>query len=710
MSSIIKSQRSKRRKLNAELSLIQNICSNKICNEVIEKSPVLIDDLTDEIPSSPTYIQQSIANQNNPVLLDTSAEHSSCNSTLFNENIRQSSFSVSSNDLSENIGNFLSISNEKVTHENATSKGASFINSWALKCNVPQITLNKLLKLMKEHEIINTKNLPLDSRTLLNTPKSRNNRIRIVEPGHYYHFGLAQQIQRFAPHNMTEIKVVIGIDGLPIAMSCNNQLWPILAYIVSSEITKTVFPVGIYYGKSKPNDSNDFLEDFIAEAKELLTNGIDLHGHNKKVLIHAFVCDAPARSYILKIKGHSGYFSCTRCLYEGENCESRVCFPYCKNKSAERTHDMYVNMTNEEHHVGKTTSKLTELPGIDLIRSFPLDYMHLVNLGIVKKLIQLWLFKGPLNVRLPARSINLLSTALLAIQSCIPSDFVRKTRLVQEVSRWKATELRLFILYIGPIVLKDIISSDAYTNFMALHVAMLILLSPNHENFLNYARELLEYFVKTFEQIYGSKHCSYNVHALLHICDDYEYYGPLDECSAFVFENYMKNLKAKIRKHEKPLEQIINRYSEMYDKQQPTSIQCPIPNYKLSLPHKCGPLLKNIQFKKFATNNIKLNVSNNSDCYILTKSNDVFKCFNFVNTYDDNVVIIGRIFEEKHTFYKKPVDTSVFNINIVKNLSRNFCFLDSSEIYCKIMLLNNCNSSIALPVIHTKQKTNYCSL
>lgn len=94
---------------------------------------------------------------------------------------------------------------------------------------------------------------------------------------------------------------------------------------------------------------------------------------------------------------------------------------------------MYLNMTNEEHHVRNTTSKLTELPGIDLIRSFPLDYMHLVNLCIVKKLIQLWLFKGPLNVRLPGRSINALSTALLAIQSCIPSDFVRKTRLVQEL-------------------------------------------------------------------------------------------------------------------------------------------------------------------------------------------------------------------------------------------------------------------------------------
>jgi len=707
MSSIIKSQRSKRRKLNAELSLIQNIYS-------IEESPIINVDIS-QIPSSSACIQQSIAapHQNDPVLLDTSTEATtSLYSTLFNENIRQSSSSVASDDLSENIVNFLSTSNQKMTHENATTKDDCFINNlslWALECNVSHITLNKLLKLMKGYEVIHTKNLPLDSRTLLSTPKSNNNQIRIVEPGHYYHFGLVQQIQRFAPHDMTEIKLVIGIDGLPIAKSCNNQLWPILAYIVSSEIKKTVFPVGIYYGKSKPNDSNDFLEDFIVEAKELLTNGIDVHGHKKKVFIHAFVCDAPARSYILKIKGHSGYFSCTRCLFEGENCESRVCFPYSNNKSAERTHDMYVNMTNEEHHVGKTTSKLTELPGIDLIQSFPLDYMHLVNLGIVKKLIQLWLFKGPLNVRLPGRSINALSTALLAIQSCIPSDFVRKTRLVQEVSRWKATELRLFILYVGPIVLKNIISSDAYTNFMCLHVAMIILLSPNHQNFLNYARELLEYFVKTFEQIYGSKHCSYNIHALLHICDDYEYYGQLDECSAFVFENYMKHLKSKIRKHEKPLEQIINRYSEMYDKKQPSLLQCPTPNYKLSLPHKCGPLLENIcgsQFKKFTTNNTKLNVSNNSDCYILTKSNDVFKCFNFVNTHDNNVVIIGKIFEEKHKFYKKPVESSVFNINIVKNLSRNFIFLDSSEIDFKIMLLNYCNSSIALPVIHTKSKTN----
>lgn len=96
-----------------------------------------------------------------------------------------------------------------------------------------------------------------------------------------------------------------------------------------------------------------------------------------------------------------------------------------------------------------------------------------------------------------------------------------------------------------------------------------------------------------------------------------------------------------------------------------------------------------------------------SDSYILTKSGDVFKCFNFVNTHGgNNVVIIGKIFKDKHSFYQIPIESSLFNIYIVKNLSRNFTFLMSSEMDCKIMLLNYYNDSIALPVIHTMSKIN----
>lgn len=85
--------------------------------------------------------------------------------------------------------------------------------------------------------------------------------------------------------------------------------------------------MGVYYGTAKPSDSNDFLADFISESKELGI-GIVLNGVTKKVSIKVFVCDAPAKAFLLKIKGHSGFSSCTRCVQEGEYFKNRVCFPY----------------------------------------------------------------------------------------------------------------------------------------------------------------------------------------------------------------------------------------------------------------------------------------------------------------------------------------------------------------------------------------------
>jgi len=50
--------------------------------------------------------------------------------------------------------------------------------------------------------------------------------------------------------------------------------------------------------------SDVFLSDFIAKAKDLLTNGIGIH---LKVTIKGFVCDATANTVVLKTKGYSGF-------------------------------------------------------------------------------------------------------------------------------------------------------------------------------------------------------------------------------------------------------------------------------------------------------------------------------------------------------------------------------------------------------------------
>lgn len=88
---------------------------------------------------------------------------------------------------------------------------------------------------------------------------------------------------------------------------------------------------------------------------------------------------------------------------------------------------------------------------------------------------------------------------------------------------------------------------------------MIILLSPNLSYLIGYAQESLDFFVKSFQNKYGLQYVSHNIHGLLHLCEDYELHGPLDNCSAFVFENYMKELKSLIRKHNKLLQQVIIR-------------------------------------------------------------------------------------------------------------------------------------------------------
>lgn len=126
----------------------------------------------------------------------------------------------------------------------------------------------------------------------------------------------------------------------------------------------------------------------------------------------------------------------------------------------------------------------------------------------------------------------------------IPIEFVRRPRSLNELDRWKATEFRMFLLYFGPIILQKYLDVDYLKHFCALHTAIRILCHPQdclHNN--TYAKDLLMFFVKTFKLLYGEDNIVYNVHNLIHLCEDVKKYGSLDTFIAFPFENYMHVLK-----------------------------------------------------------------------------------------------------------------------------------------------------------------------
>lgn len=238
---------------------------------------------------------------------------------------------------------------------------------------------------------------------------------------------------------------------------------------------------------------------------------------------------------------------------------------------------------------------------------------------------------------------------------------------------------------------------------MALSIAMIVLLSPDHLSYVNYARNLLKYFVHSFKDLYGSHYISHNIHGLLHIADDYERYGPLDNCSAFPFENYMQTLKSLIRKPDKPLEQIVLRYQER--RQLIINNVKSKTEYKLAGPHNKGPLIQNTtspQYNKLLFYNFKFKTQIDADSYFCSNKNEIVKLINIAYSKNtDQVILIGKKFDSMQNFYDEPIKSSNFGIYIVNNLSNTLQAWQISDIKKKVMIFNFENKSISVPFLHS---------
>ena len=276
-----------------------------------------------------------------------------------------------------------------------------------------------------------------------------------------------------------------------------------------------------------------------------------------KIKISALVCDTPARAYIKCIKGHSAYHGCDKCEQRGVYA-GRVTFP--ETAAALRTDSSFLEMKDQKHHLRE--SPLVIIPSLGMISQAPADYMHLVCLGIMRKIVFMWL-KGPLATRLGPRMVKELSEKLVDIRSYIPSEFARKPRSFHEFERWKATEFRQLLLYTGMVCFDAILSPPLYNNFMLLFVAMSILLSEFLcKKYASYAHSLLLLFVEHVSELYGKEIITYNMHGLVHLLNDARAFGNLDNISSFHFENYLSQLKKLVRQPHLPLQQIVRRLSE----------------------------------------------------------------------------------------------------------------------------------------------------
>ena len=88
------------------------------------------------------------------------------------------------------------------------------------------------------------------------------------------------------------------------------------------------------------------------------------------VEISCVVCDTPAKSYVKKVKGHTGYFGCDKCCQRGV-WKGKMTFP--ETDAPLRNDVEFDEMANVEHHTGVSPFQNV---GLGMVTQFSIDYMH----------------------------------------------------------------------------------------------------------------------------------------------------------------------------------------------------------------------------------------------------------------------------------------------------------------------------------------------
>lgn len=537
--------------------------------------------------------------------------------------------------------------------------------------------------------------LPKDAQTFLNT--RRDYSVRELCGGLYHYIGIIEALK----HTLSQWKdklvdgcclhLQMSVDGLPLFKSSGLQLWPILGRLVGVPMKEPVV-IGMYSGIKKPESSKMYLTDLANELSQL-QEGFTFEGKRLTLKVHSMICDAPAKSFVKVTKAFNGYYGCDKCIQSGVYLNHSMTYPLMNSQT--RSDEAFARQEDEEHHHGPHAFTNVHF---GLVSQVPLDYMHLVCLGVVRRLIFLWM-KGPLTVRLPGRDVDRISRNLLSLRPHIPSEFARRPRALNEVDRWKATEFHQFLLYTGPVVLREVLSPDLYANFLLLSTAMAMLVSPFFARKYNeYANSLLHAFVEHFARLYGNDQLVYNVHGLTHLAQDAKHFGNLDVISSFPYENYLQKLKGFVRKPSNPLAQIIRRLSEGLNGGV-TSDQ-PI---KLCKEHARGPIpVPNLichQYDELISERFTMTTTCRNNTFLMGKN--VCQIINIIDCHGD-IIIAYRQYGMVETFFTYPFNSDILNIVIPADLGHEIKFSKLSSFTQKCMAVPFNEAMVVIPLFHMK--------
>lgn len=236
---------------------------------------------------------------------------------------------------------------------------------------------------------------------------------------------------------------------------------------------------------------------------------------------------------------------------------SHIVWPASTRNGEPRTVEKIVAITEKIKEKGKLpaeeakgvigVSPLMSIPGFDIVRDVPAEYLHSSCLGVSKRMVELTFSVGENRPRLSKRKLSSPSKF---------NDLMRNVKVVFEFPRrirdldfavLKGQEFRNLTLFFFPVIIKCI-DKPALERKLWLQYAYIIracVVPAKEFNVLdlNVIDATAAEFYKLYEKLFGPNNCTYNTHLVGSHTLEMRVHGPLTMTSAFGFESFYGEIR-----------------------------------------------------------------------------------------------------------------------------------------------------------------------
>lgn len=581
------------------------------------------------------------------------------------------------------------------------------IRMWSYTFFISEQALDSLLKILIDqgHNINKSgKGLrkPLKKMTLIanGTGKMYSKDLRSLLTSELEHYEIEKLPKK--------IDLELASDGMPPNNS-KFQIWPIMIKVRNVKHSRPLFHT--YFGGIEKPDTNLLLTPLANQYDELKRNPLTIKGRTFQVEFVKFKGDLLAVCAFLGIKNPGGYCACRRCLINGEyikelrkviyrfrDLKKRTDEAFRKAEKELRTRETPISEEEKKqmHNIAET--KLVEII-IDLIKHVQTDPMHNILFGQVKTCVIRWT-EGAGPAKLKPKLIQIISAAITELN--FPSEFPRKCQRLEDIKRWKATELKNFLLY-GFYAVRHQFPKNIQDHFLKLSCAIKLMCCPKtYKSYLHVVRSLLSSYFDECKNVYGLTHYTLNTHLLTHVHEEaLELNAPIFEDSCFIYENALWGRKKLLKFGQNPLEQLIRRDEELARLNIPLEEKSYLP-----IISKISKEYPNI-YTRIKINDFKLDLLKDSDSYYMSHD-DVIKKFCGVMIKNNKIIILNKKLSSQEPEFLVPFNSTRLKIyGSAQKFSKHILEDTVENIYCKLFRLPSStqeNYSIFLPLHHSQHE------